>query len=47
LSSFFELPAGEWEVIADVNSAGTKVIEIVKDTYKAPSISGAVLRRIK
>ncbi len=47
LSSTFELPSGEWEVLVDENSSGVEIIKVVKGVYKVPKISGAVLRKFK
>ncbi len=47
LSSTFELPSGEWEILVDENSSGTEIINVVKGVYKVPKISGAVLRKVK
>jgi pullulanase/glycogen debranching enzyme len=47
IGSTFDLPEGEWEVLVNENSAGLDVIEVVNGNYKAPKISGAVLKKVK
>jgi pullulanase/glycogen debranching enzyme len=46
LGSTFYLPDGDWEVLVNEESAGLDVLEVVNGRYKAPKISGAVLKKV-
>ena len=41
----FNLPKGKWEVLADQDKAGIKVLRIVKRVITVPASTGLILKK--
>lgn len=44
-TEIFSLPEGNWQVLADENSAGQELLREVKGEYKVPHSAGAILKK--